>query len=113
MALFKEKNSQNEDRNQQLKNKLKSQNDSHDKELKSLNERLTSMQSKHNAEIQSMQANLDKKTEDYNNKDKEYRNKENQSMLERMNLKARIEELSNNIDSQNKEIISLKESNKK
>lgn len=34
-------------------------------------------------------------------------------MLERMNLKARIEELSNNIDSQNKEIMSLKESNKK
>jgi len=33
-------------------------------------------------------------------------------MLERMNLKARIEELSNNIDSQNKEIAGLKERNK-
>jgi len=34
-------------------------------------------------------------------------------MVERMNLKTRIEELSNNISSQNKEIMSLKEINKK
>jgi hypothetical protein len=34
-------------------------------------------------------------------------------MVERMNLKTRIEELSNNISSQNKEIMSLKETNKK
>jgi len=71
------------------------------------------MQTKHNNEIQDLQSNLDKKSEEYNIKDKENRNKENQSMLERMNLKSRIEELSNNIDSQNKEILSLKESNKK
>lgn len=71
------------------------------------------MQTKHNNEIQDLQSNLDKKSEEYNAKDKENRNKENQSMLERMNLKSRIEELSNNIDSQNKEILSLKESNKK
>jgi chromosome segregation ATPase len=96
-----------------LKNKLKTQSDSHDKEIKSLNEKIISIQTKHNKEIQELQENLEKKSEEYNNKDKENRNKENQTMLERMNLKARIEELSNNIDSQNKEILGLKESNKK
>jgi len=64
LALYKEKNSQFEDRNEQFKTKLKSQIESHLKEIKSQSERTTSMQTKHNSEIQSLQENIDKKTED-------------------------------------------------
>jgi len=64
LALFKEKNDQNEDRNEQLKIKLKTVSESHSKEIKSLNERIINMQSKHSTELQSLQENLDKKTGD-------------------------------------------------